>query len=73
MKTIGKFAIYGAVGFGIGYTTVSIVPWPARLFVPGAVGGASLGLTLKDWKRAGLLALAGEKLLEWQRGKAGTN
>ena len=58
-KSILWFALWGAVGFGIGGAIGSITPWPVGFVVPGAVGGASLGLALKGWKRAGLLALAG--------------
>lgn len=52
-----RFAIFGAVGFGLGGTIVGVL-WPLapRSFVAsgllfvlsGAVGGAALGLALRD-------------------------
>ncbi len=64
MKRMVKFALYGAIGFGVGGAIGGVV-WVAldapQLGFPilGAVGGASLGFSLKDGKRAMLLALAG--------------
>ena len=64
MKRIVKFALYGALGFGVGGVIGGAV-WVAldapQLGFPifGAIGGASLGFSLKDGKRAMLLALAG--------------
>jgi hypothetical protein len=62
-----KFVIVGAVGFGIGGAIgsplirflpggVALLLW---LLVGGAVGGASLGLALKDRRRIVVLALLG--------------
>ena len=64
MKRIVKFAVYGAIGFGVGGAIGGVV-WIAldapQLGFPilGAIGGASLGLSLKHRKRAIFLALAG--------------
>lgn len=55
-----RFVIYGAVGFGISgaigiFYTVSPVLAPFSLLV----GGAALGLALKDWRKAAILAPLG--------------
>jgi zinc transporter ZupT len=51
-----RFVILGAVGFGIGLAiAVTTLVIPAG----GAVGGAALGLALKDWRRVAILALLG--------------
>ena len=51
-----RFVILGAVGFGIGLAiAVTMLVIPAG----GAVGGAALGLALKDWRRVAILALLG--------------
>ena len=53
--------IFGALGFGGGLTIIAVIgnePWLVGLFLPGAIGGASLGWALGGWKRACLLALA---------------
>jgi len=61
------FVILGAIGFGIGGAIggplitflpggVALLLWP---LVGGAVGGASLGLALKDFRRVLILALLG--------------
>ena len=63
MKTIAKFALWGAAGFGIG-GAIGYAFWQAfyilavALFTLGLIGGASLGLALKSWKRAAFFALA---------------
>ncbi|MFC1969913.1 hypothetical protein ACFLVV_01700 [Chloroflexota bacterium] len=63
-KSISAFTLWGALGFGIGGAIGGAI-WVAfdaphfGFAVLGAVGGASLGLVLKDRKTAGLLALAG--------------
>ena len=62
INIIGKFAIFGAIGFGIGLTIIAVIgnaPLLVGLFLPGAVGGASLGWALGGWKKAWPLALAG--------------
>jgi hypothetical protein len=62
-----RFVVLGAVGFGIagaiGSPLITFLPggvalliWP---LVGGAVGGASLGLALKEWRRVVVLALLG--------------
>jgi hypothetical protein len=51
-----RFIIFGAVGFGIG----GILPLPLNLLIGGAVGGAALGLALKDRERVVSLAMLGE-------------
>jgi hypothetical protein len=63
-----RFVIFGAVGFGIG-GTVAGASWPlasftsgasALLFIlSGAVGGASLGLALKNRRKTMSLAVLG--------------
>ena len=66
MRTLGvvRFTLFGAVGFGIGGATASLmllyVEGVGLLLGPlmgGAVGGASLGLALKDFRRVLILAL----------------
>ena len=62
INTIGKFAIFGAIGFGVGLTIIAVIriePFLVGLFLPGAVGGALLGWALGGWKKAWPLALAG--------------
>jgi hypothetical protein len=64
MRRIVEVALWGAGGFGVG-GAIGGVAWVAldapQLGFPilGAIGGASLGVALKDGKRAMLLALAG--------------
>ncbi|MFC1871273.1 hypothetical protein ACFLYF_02580 [Chloroflexota bacterium] len=68
-KRAGLLALGSAVGFGVGYLVgffIVLAIWePAHvegLFigaVGGGIGGASLGLGLRDWRKTGLLALAG--------------
>ena len=64
--SVMRFVILGAIGFGIGGATASLIafhlaPWGLLLgpLIGGAVGGASLGLALKDFKRVLILALLG--------------
>jgi hypothetical protein len=62
-----RFAVLGAVGFGIGGAITrplslllpGIVALPLTFLIAGAVGGASLGLALKDWRRVVILAVLG--------------
>jgi hypothetical protein len=66
--SVMRFAIFGALGFGVG-GTIAGACWPlafvtsgasALLFIlSGAVGGASLGLALKDRRRTMSLAVLG--------------
>jgi hypothetical protein len=62
-RSIPAFALWGAVGFGIGGATGGIIAVDAATFfgfaIMGGIGGMSLGLALKSWKMAGFLALAG--------------
>jgi hypothetical protein len=55
--SVMRFVLFGAAGFGIGgaigVATLSLIPFG------GAVGGASLGLALRDWRKAVVLALLG--------------
>jgi hypothetical protein len=51
-----RFVVLGAVGFGL----VGVIPLPLNALIGGAVGGASLGLALKDWRRVVILAVLGE-------------
>ncbi len=53
-----RFILCGAVGFGIG-GAIGTFLFPLGIFLGGAVGGASLGLALKDWRRVVILALLG--------------
>ena len=63
-KGISAFTLWAALSFGIGGAIGGAI-WVAfdaphfGFAILGAVGGASLGLVSKDWKTAGLLALAG--------------
>ena len=53
-----RFTLLGAVGFGIGVAiATSLIP--VGILLGGAVGGAALGLALKDCRRAVFLALLG--------------
>ena len=61
-----RFVIFGAVGFGIGWTVAGLFAVMAPMWSPytsyffaGACGGAGLGLAPKDWKRVAALALTG--------------
>jgi hypothetical protein len=62
-----RFIVLGAIGFGlggaIGSPLITFLPGGVALLlwllVGGAVGGASLGLALKDWRRVVVLALLG--------------
>ena len=55
-KSVIRFIVLGAVGFGIG-----VIIAGAGLLIPvgGALGGASLGLGLEDKSKAVILALLG--------------
>ena len=65
----GLLALFGAIGFGVGLLigffiviTIWEPPYVEKFLVGavgGAIGGASLGLTLRNWGKAGLLAPAG--------------
>lgn len=57
--SVVRFVIYGAVGFGIGATLAGALLGVVGLPLTGAVGGAVLGLALKDWRRTVILALLG--------------
>ena len=67
LRSVLWFVILGAIGFGIGGTTASLITFKLAetggfLLGPplgGAVGGASLGLALKDFRRVVVLALLG--------------
>jgi hypothetical protein len=66
MKTIGKFARFGAVGFGIGgaiFGTYDFNYYLVILFglpVVGAIGGVALGLALgRGWRKIAALAGVG--------------
>lgn len=59
-----RFAVFGAIGFGVGGTiaissTLVPIPLPVSVLDGGTVGGASLGLALRDWRKAVMLALLG--------------
>jgi hypothetical protein len=68
LRRIGKFALYGAIGFGIGGGVAGGLfmdigyysDWFLLGFIAfGAIGGLALGLALKDWVRAILLVFFG--------------
>src|SRR5215208_2722399 len=64
LSGLTRFVILGALGFGAGGAiAVLSMLWPISLslsvLVGGAVGGASLGLALRDWRRAMILAMLG--------------
>ncbi len=67
MKSILAFALLGAVGFGIGGIVSAVIrvspDTSFQIFLSialiGAIGGASLGLGLKKWSKAGVAALVG--------------
>src|SRR5215212_1013406 len=66
--SVMRFALFGAVGFGVG-GTIAGACWPLAFvtsgasallsILSGAVGGASLGLALKDRRRTTSLAALG--------------
>lgn len=60
------FVVFGAVGFGIGWSIAGFFAVIAPMWSPyssyffaGACGGVGLGLALRDWKRVAALALTG--------------
>ena len=63
-RSIPAFALWGAIGFGIGGAIGGAI-WPSvgqpylGFVLMGAIGGASLGLALKDWRRAFISGVAG--------------
>jgi hypothetical protein len=64
LSGLTRFVILGALGFGAGGAiAVLSMLWPISLslsvLVGGAVGEASLGLALGDWRRAMILAMLG--------------
>ncbi|MFC1956148.1 hypothetical protein ACFLWZ_06485 [Chloroflexota bacterium] len=63
MNRIARFALWGAVGFGIGGTIGGAITGGLNPFLDlailGIFGGASLGFVLKGWKGTIILALAG--------------
>jgi len=63
---IPVYALWGAIGFAVGGAIAGSLQLdvknpanPLTMSVMGAIGGASLGLVLRSWKKAGLMALAG--------------
>jgi len=63
MKRIVKFALYGAIGFGVGGAIAGAVTRDSNTFLSfatlGIFGGASLGFVSKGWRGAVSLAIAG--------------
>lgn len=58
--SLTRFVIYGAVGFGAGPVLAgTLLGLVVGLPFTGAVGGATLGLALRDWRRTANLALLG--------------
>jgi len=64
--SVMRVVILGAIGFGIGGATASLIAFRLGTggvllgpLIGGAVGAASLGLALKDFRRALILALLG--------------
>lgn len=66
-RQVIRFALFGALGFGVGaaietfitLTLYMFVPFPLSFLVIGAVGGASLGLAMKDIRKTVVLAILG--------------
>ena len=62
MNRIAKFTLWGAVGFCVGGAIAGAITSDSNTFlgfaILGIFGGASLGLVLKGWKGAVLLAIA---------------
>jgi uncharacterized membrane protein len=65
-NSIAAYALWGAIGFAVGGAIAGSLQLdiknpanPLTMGVMGAIGGASLGLMLRNWKKAGLMALAG--------------
>lgn len=66
-RQVARYALFGALGFGIGGFTGSfltltlntLVPFPISFLVAGAIGGASLGLAIKDGRKTFTLAILG--------------
>jgi hypothetical protein len=63
---IATYALWGAIGFAVGGAVAGSLQLdiknpanPLTMGVMGAIGGASLGLILRSWKKAGLAAFAG--------------
>jgi hypothetical protein len=62
--SVMRFVVLGAVGFGIGGAIGSLlimflpvrVALPLTILIAGAVGGASLGVALRDFRRVVILA-----------------
>ena len=59
-----RCSVLGAVGFGVGgaiaiLSMLAPIPLPLSVLIGGALGGASLGLALKDWRKVAILALLG--------------
>lgn len=54
-----RFVLLGAAGFGVGGALAGIFGAFVAIPVVGAVGGAALGLALRDRRRLVVLALAG--------------
>lgn len=64
---VARYALFGALGFGVGGTIdvlfalylYMLVPFPFSFLVTGAVGGASLGVAMKDGRKTVVLACLG--------------
>lgn len=62
-----RFVTFGTVGFGVGGAITrplsmllpGMVAVPFTVLIAGAVGGAALGLALKDFRRTLILAVLG--------------
>ncbi len=65
--SVMRFVVFGAVGFGVGGAITrplslllpGMVAVPLTVLIAGAVGGAALGLALKNFMRTLILALLG--------------
>ena len=53
--SVMRFVVLGAVGFGMG-GAIGTFLFPFGILLGGAVGGAALGLALRDFRRVGILA-----------------
>lgn len=64
---VARYALFGALGFGIGEAIETLVtlylymlvPFPFSFLVAGAVGGASLGVAMKNRRNTIVLAILG--------------
>ena len=57
VNNVARFAVLGGIGFALGGAiSVLLISQPFAVPAGGAVGGASLGLALGDWRKTAILA-----------------